>query len=190
MRKLLTLAASAVALTIADGGLAAAQEKAAPARPLTPDSLGAGALKRGDAIEKDPAMERRRVTVPRPDAPGAADTAPNRSYNDGEKALLHGGRIAGGLSAQQVVGASVHNATGDEIGEVEDLVIGPKNEITVAIVEVGGFLGMGSKTVAVEIDELDPSPKGSGFITALTKAQLKTRPAYRKEGGSWVRQPD
>jgi hypothetical protein len=189
MRKLLTLAASAVALTIADGGLAAAQEKAAPARPLTPDSLGAGALKRGDAIEKDPAMERRRVMVPRPDAPGAADTAPNRSYNDDGKAL-QGARVAGGLSAQQVVGASVHNATGDEIGEVEDLVIGPKNQITVAIVEVGGFLGMGSKTVAVEIDELDPSPKGSGFITALTKAQLKTRPAYRKEGGSWVRGAD
>jgi len=186
MRKLMMITASSLALAIAGTGLTAAADEAAPARPLTPDSLGAGAIQKKDSIKSDPAMEQRRATVPLPDKSRAADSAAARSYND-NKADLTGATIPGGLSAEQVIGADVMNASGDEIGEVEDLVVGSGNEIKLAIVEVGGFLGMGAKSVAVKIDQLNRSPVKKGFVTSMTKEELKAMPEFQKQGGSWVR---
>ena len=189
MRKLMMITASTVALTVAGAGLAVAQDKAAPARPLTPDSVGAGAIKKDDTMKNDPSMDQRRTTVPLPDKSRAGDSAAYRSYKDNE-AGFSGAKIAGGLSAKRLIGADLMNASGDEVGEVQDLVVGSDNEIKVAIVEVGGFLGIGSKTVAVNIDQLRRSPAKKGFVTSMTKEELKTLPAYKKQDGSWVRSQD
>jgi PRC-barrel domain len=186
MRKLMMITASTIALTVAGAGLAAAADNAVPARPLTPDSVGAGAIQKEDATKTAPAMEQRHSTVPLPDKSRAADSAAARSYKD-NKADIAGARIPGGLSAEQLIGADVKNVSGDEIGEVEDLVVGSGNEIKVAIVEVGGFLGMGSKTVGVNIDQLSRTPTKKGFVTSMTKEELKTLPEYKKQSGSWVR---
>lgn len=90
------------------------------------------------------------------------------------------------MSAEKMIGADVVNTSGDEIGEIQDLVIGPDNKITKAIIEVGGFLGIGSKFVAVDIDQLQANAKGDGFMSTLTKAQLKTNAEYKKEDGHWL----
>jgi len=185
MRKYLILTASTVALTIAGAGFAAAQDKAGPARPLTPTSPGAGAIKKDESLKNDPAMEQRAVTKPIEDRARAADTSGYRSYND-NKAAFSGASIAGGLSAETLLGADVLNPSGDEIGEVEDLVIGADNKIETAIVEVGGFLGIGSKNVAVDIALLKQSPTKKGFVTTMTKEELKSRTEYDKKGGIWV----
>ncbi len=185
MRKLMMITASTVALTVAGAGLAVAQDKAGPARPLTPDSVGAGAIKKDDTMKNDPAMEQRHTTVPLPDRSRSPDAAAYRSYNE-NKDRLGRAKIAGGLSADELVGADIVNAKGDEIGEVEDLVIGTGGKIDMAIVEVGGFLGIGSKTVAVNINELDRAPKGKGFVTSMTKDELKTLSEYKKKDGVWV----
>lgn len=185
MRKFLILTASTVALTVAGAGFAAAQDKAAPARPLTPTSPGAGAIKKDDSLKTDSGMSEHRTTVPLPDSARAADTAGYRSYLE-SKAGRSGASIAGGLSAESLIGADVMNASGDEIGEVQDLVIDSDNKVDKAIVEVGGFLGVGSKFVAVEIAQLKPGAKKKGFVTAMTEEELKARAQYEKKAGSWV----
>lgn len=185
MRKLMMIAASTIALTVAGAGLTAAQDKAAPARPLTPDSPGAGAIKKDETMKNDPAMEQRRTTVPLPDKSRSPDAAAYRSYEDNKEALS-GAKIAGGLSADALLGANIVNSKGDEIGEVEDLVIGTGGRIDMAIIEVGGFLGIGSKTVAVNISELERAPNGKAFVTSMTKDELKTLSEYKKQDGVWV----
>lgn len=185
MRRFMILTASTVALTVAGAGIAAAQDKAAPAQPMTPTSPGAGAIKKDESLETDPGMTERRTTVPVPDASRAADTAANRSYLDNAEAR-RGAEIAGGLSADSLIGANVMNASGKEIGEIQDLVIGSDNKINEAIVEVGGFLGIGAKFVAVEIAQLKPSGQKNGYVTALTAEELETRAQYEKKSGSWI----
>ena len=107
------------------------------------------------------------------------------SYKDNKKDLSHVA-TPGGLSPVKLIGADVKNASGDEIGEIEDLAVGSDGTAKQAIVEVGGFLGIGSKYVAVDIDKLQPSMKGSGFTINLTKEQLKSNAEYKKEKGHWV----
>lgn len=43
----------------------------------------------------------------------------------------------------------------DDIGEISDLVIGQDGNLKAVLVDIGGFLGMGERTVAVSRDQLD-----------------------------------
>ncbi|QDZ02256.1 PRC-barrel domain containing protein [Nitratireductor mangrovi] len=62
---------------------------------------------------------------------------------------------AEGQLASNIIGASVYNGTGDDaenIGDVNDIVIGPDGNIQAVVIGVGGFLGIGEKHVAIEYD--------------------------------------
>jgi sporulation protein YlmC with PRC-barrel domain len=196
MQKLL-ITASTIALLFGASTMATAQDRSAPgaqdpaAAPSSPMSPGAGAIKRDGAMEKDPAMQQRKTTEPRADSATSSDRSAGtgsdfRSYTD-NKDKLSGASVAGGFTADQLIGANVLNATGDEIGEIEDLIVDSSNQVSKAIVEVGGFLGMGSKNVAVDIAQLKQGTKNEGFVTNMTKEELKTLPEYKKDSGNWIR---
>lgn len=58
-------------------------------------------------------------------------------------------------TADRLMGADVYGREGESIATVDDLVIGDDGTVTHAIMDVGGFLGMGEHTVALEIDDID-----------------------------------
>lgn len=58
------------------------------------------------------------------------------------------------VRADQVIGSKLYDSQGKEVGEIEDLVINRDDEVTYAIVDVGGFLGMGERQVALPFDQL------------------------------------
>jgi sporulation protein YlmC with PRC-barrel domain len=61
--------------------------------------------------------------------------------------------LEGGISADALVeDADVYNEEGDEIGELEDLVVAPDGRIVQLIVESGGFLDIGDVTFAYPVD--------------------------------------
>jgi sporulation protein YlmC with PRC-barrel domain len=68
---------------------------------------------------------------------------------------MAGPLISVNLSADQLLGAKVSNTSGDTIGEIGDLMVDPNIQVTKAIVWVGGFLGIGSKKVVVDLSELN-----------------------------------
>jgi sporulation protein YlmC with PRC-barrel domain len=98
------------------------------------------------------------------------------------------GQIAGGFTAEDLIGADIENTNGDTIDEVSDLLIDQNNEVTHVLVDVGGVLGIGTKTVALPIDELQV-PEGSVddpvFITSMTEDQLEALPAYVETDGMY-----
>lgn len=81
------------------------------------------------------------------------------------------------LRASQIVGAPVKNMEGENLGEIQELVIGEGNRMMV-VLGVGGFLGVGEKRVAVPYDELRVSPDGDTFFVNRTRAALENEPAY------------
>lgn len=83
------------------------------------------------------------------------------------------------MSAQDVVGNEVLNSQGEEIGEVEDVVV-DQNQTAHAVISVGGFLGLGDKEVAVPMDRLTPAQDGGGATTDLTEEELEGLPAYEE----------
>ncbi|MTH79186.1 PRC-barrel domain-containing protein [Paracoccus aestuariivivens] len=71
----------------------------------------------------------------------------------------------------------------DEIGEISDLVIGQDAEIKAVLVDIGGFLGMGEKSVAVGMDALrvirdGDSEKNYFLVFTANRAALENAPEF------------
>jgi putative membrane protein len=84
------------------------------------------------------------------------------------------------VKAEDVIGSKVVNNKGDEVGEIEDLVI-DKDKVQYAVVSVGGFLGIGEKHVVVPLDQLKLGKDQAYLMSGETEDQLKKMPEY-KEG--------
>jgi sporulation protein YlmC with PRC-barrel domain len=86
----------------------------------------------------------------------------------------------GRFSADELIGKNVVNAKGDNVGEIEDIVVDPSSKAMYAIVSVGGFLGMGDKDVAMSFDQLRLGSDDAILMSEQSEDQLKQLPAYDK----------
>lgn len=94
------------------------------------------------------------------------------------------------MTAGDLIGKSVVNAEGEEVGEIEDIVIGTSDKQVQAIVSVGGFMGIGDKSIAVAFDELQPGQEESVLLSSgATVEELKQRPAYDEASGEYESYP-
>lgn len=67
-------------------------------------------------------------------------------------------------------GKTVYSSDGSNIGEINDILISQDGSVNAVIIGVGGFLGMGEKSVAVNINALQMT---SGENTAATGTSAK-----------------
>ncbi|KPQ05897.1 MAG: PRC-barrel domain [Rhodobacteraceae bacterium HLUCCA12] len=85
-------------------------------------------------------------------------------------------------TAETLTGASVHDANDENIGEVNDLILDDQNELAHVLVDVGGFLGIGSHTVALSVDDIEmqwhETEEDVRVMTQMTREQLEEMPAY------------
>lgn len=58
-------------------------------------------------------------------------------------------------TVERLMGASAYSAQGEDIGTVEELVLDVDGRTTHLVMDVGGFLGMGSHTVALDMNKVD-----------------------------------
>jgi hypothetical protein len=86
--------------------------------------------------------------------------------------------VADGYRFSKLRGESVYNSTNEKIGSLDDLIVG-KDRVLFAIIEVGGFLGIGSRLVAVPYTSLQISADGKRItLPGATKEQLKSLPEF------------
>jgi sporulation protein YlmC with PRC-barrel domain len=88
---------------------------------------------------------------------------------------------ADAYSAEDLIGGTVVGSNGDEIADVDDLVIGQDNEVEDVLVNVGGFLGLGEKVVALDVDQITVSHDEDGdtlIVTSLTKEELENMASF------------
>jgi sporulation protein YlmC with PRC-barrel domain len=87
-------------------------------------------------------------------------------------------QVADGYRFSQLKGETVYNSTNEKVGELDDLIIG-KDRVLFAIIQVGGFLGIGSRLVAVPYTSLQISNEGKRIVLpGATKEQLKALPEF------------
>jgi sporulation protein YlmC with PRC-barrel domain len=89
---------------------------------------------------------------------------------------------------QTILGKNVRDAAGDDMGRVIDVVVDRAGQTLAAIIDFGGFLGVGSRKIAVDWKALQFSPndpKGNTISLGLTRDQVKAAPEY-KEGSPVV----
>jgi hypothetical protein len=84
----------------------------------------------------------------------------------------------GWVSVEEVLGSSVVNEQGEEVGEIQDLVV--KDNAYYAVLAVGGFLGLGEKDVAIPLDQLKLGEDESYLMSKQTEDELEQIPAYEQ----------
>lgn len=86
------------------------------------------------------------------------------------------------LPVAAVVGNSVQNAQGEDLGVVKELAIDlVHGRIAYAVLSFGGFLGFGDKLFAVPWSALQYSPADETFTLNVTREQLDAAPGFDKE---------
>lgn len=140
-----------------------------------------------EQLEKAPAFDRNTAfaadDAPRAEPPAAEKTITtqkaDRVMPEGMKPVP-----SEGLSADKLIGATVFGADETKIGTVGDVLMSADGQTEAFVVDVGGFLGINSKPVAVSIANLDvASGKDDklNVFTQFTKEQLEAQPAYSDE---------
>ena len=97
----------------------------------------------------------------------------------------------GEIRGDDLKGTTVYGANDAKVGEIGDVVLTPDKKTDAVIVDVGGFLGIGEKEVAVGMDNLKfmTDKDGNKYLyTTFTKEQLEAQTAYDK--GSYAQQRD
>jgi hypothetical protein len=86
--------------------------------------------------------------------------------------------IAEGWRASKLIGATVYNEANQRVGKIGDLIVAPDGSISVAVLDVGGFLGMASRHVAIPVEQFSQiSPRI--VLPGATKEALKQLPEFK-----------
>jgi sporulation protein YlmC with PRC-barrel domain len=91
-------------------------------------------------------------------------------------------RLENGIRASKIIGSPVYNAQNQHIGDVSDLYLSRQNQVAMAVVQVGGFLGIGGKLVAVPMNKLQLDQPEKLIMPDGSKAALQASPAAEYGG--------
>ncbi|MGO1075666.1 PRC-barrel domain-containing protein [Inquilinus sp. CA228] len=116
----------------------------------------------------------------KPETPPAAEV-PAAPAVDQRQASETPAVVIDGDAAGTLLGKSVRSAAGDDLGRVVDVVVDRAGMTRAAIVDFGGFLGVGSRQIAVDWRMLHFPKDGAmdTIVTDLSEAQLRGAPAYK-----------
>ncbi len=97
----------------------------------------------------------------------------------------YSGTLFGVMQADDVIGMTVVDAEGVDVGVVSDLLIGTDNEIDSAIIDVGGTLGFGTKPVAVDVRDLTIAEGDGEIVLDVTRVELEGMPEWQSSEDGW-----
>ena len=81
------------------------------------------------------------------------------------------------LTAEELTGRSVATETGEDVGEID--FIGVRGDTVVAIIGVGGFLGMGENEVAIPVEKLIMR-EDEVIVPGVTEERLESMPEFNE----------
>lgn len=131
-----------------------------------------------DAASTDPA-----AVAPATETTADTGVAATETPADGAMALPEGYTAVdrAGLTAELLTGADVRDASDASIAEVQDLVLTADGQVTDVVLDVGGFLGIGAKRVAIPLDRLTVAQGDGGVVRLwvdMSKDELQALPDY------------
>lgn len=87
------------------------------------------------------------------------------------------------LTSDDLKGVRVYAPSGDDLGEISGLVTGDTGATSQVIMDIGGFLGFGAKSVAVDLASLDVMRAENGreirAVLPMTRDQLDALPTVQ-----------
>jgi len=135
------------------------------AEPLTPPERPA-------APAEPPAQENRPSAAP--STPAA--TPPGTSPTGTPAVVLDDQEVSG------IVGKSVRSNADEDMGRIVDIIVNQDGHVRAAIIDFGGFLGIGTRKIAVDwrVLKFSPAGKPGGITLELTRNQVRVAPEYKR----------
>ena len=80
-----------------------------------------------------------------------------------------------------ILGKSVRSVAGEDMGRIVDILVTKSGQVRAAVIDFGGFLGVGSRKIAVDWSALrfPGSGKLDQVTVELTRDQVRLAPEYR-----------
>jgi hypothetical protein len=91
--------------------------------------------------------------------------------------------VLGSKEVQGILGSEVRSAADEDMGRIVDVLVDGAGETRAAIIDFGGFLGVGSRKIAVDWKALHFVPAASKkyrIVLELTREQVKPAPEYKE----------
>lgn len=86
------------------------------------------------------------------------------------------------MTSEDLENTTVYGANDENVGEIESLVVGDDGKVGEVVINVGGFLGLGEKSVAVTFDELQILQESGGDDLRIyidsTEEALEAQPEF------------
>jgi sporulation protein YlmC with PRC-barrel domain len=113
---------------------------------------------------------------PSPSAPATSAAPIERTVSTGDF------NAKGDMALSALRGTKVRNANKESIGKIDDIYLDKDGKVTDVIISVGGFLGVGSKDVAVKWSDITFGQEDTSVVltTSLNKDALMAMPDYTK----------
>ena len=109
-------------------------------------------------------------------AQSAKADAPKPPAGEGIPAVVvDGGQVMG------VVGRQVRSSAGEDMGRIVDVIIDRSARVRAAVIDFGGFLGVGNRQIAVAWSaiRLPAEDKPGALVVDFTRDQLRVAPTYK-----------
>jgi sporulation protein YlmC with PRC-barrel domain len=103
---------------------------------------------------------------------------------DAEKLRVTPDELYRGFRAHRLLGMDVRGPNGNEIGEVQDILVSRDGKITAVVVEGGGFLGVGNAAFRVAWKDVDTTPGKDGVKVPITESTASQYDLF--DGPDWV----
>ena len=125
---------------------------------------------------------------PSPGKARAEDSAPAPSPQGGPEAIPQAAPPKREPPAEtrrlgSVLGIEVRTSAEQNVGRIVDLLASRSGQVEAAVIEFGGFLGMGSRKIAIEWSALRLETQGKQTVAILdmTRDQLRAAPEYKPD---------
>jgi len=137
----------------------------------------------GAAVAVTPADEDADVAVVEEEPMDAADQdampgTPERGEMTEQQATVEPQQGQDRVDTDELIGMTARTPEGEDLGKIGDLVLTEQGEVEAAIIEVGGFLGIGAKQVAVDWNRVRISPENDQVVVNMTREELEAAPEY------------
>ena len=85
------------------------------------------------------------------------------------------------ISSTKVEGTAVYNRAGDRLGTIQNFMVDKRSgKVEHAVLEFGGFLGIGSDHYPLPWKLLDYDTDQGGYVVDIDKSRLEKAPRYER----------
>jgi hypothetical protein len=92
--------------------------------------------------------------------------------------------VIGARDAHGILGREVRSAANEDMGRIVDVIVDREGTVRAAVIDFGGFLGVGSRKIVVDWNALrfgTVASKSDSITLELTKKQVSAAPEYKED---------